>query len=80
MTIGQEIRDRRERRKITRDDLVELLALEGISVHRNTVANWEGGEREPRYSELIALKKVLGIRLIPKEDRDDDGKQDGPHE
>jgi transcriptional regulator with XRE-family HTH domain len=79
MNIGSEIRAKREAKGYSRPALVLALRDELLIVHRNTIANWEGGVTQPKYRDLIVLQKVLGISL--KEDDNAIARnEDAPHE
>jgi transcriptional regulator with XRE-family HTH domain len=70
MEIGERIRKLRKARGWTMDDLVTALKEVNYAVHRNTIQRWETGAREPRYSDLIALRNVLGLQLNGQEESD----------
>jgi transcriptional regulator with XRE-family HTH domain len=77
--IGAEIRRKREGKAWARHHLVSALKRAGVTVHPNTIANWEGGKGEPTYTQLMALHEVLGISLTKEED-DVARNGDAPHE
>ena len=64
MMLGEEIRAKRLEKGWSRRKLVEALAEKGLTVHRNTIVRWEGGQTEPKYSDLVVLRSVLGIRVF----------------
>jgi transcriptional regulator with XRE-family HTH domain len=41
--------------------LTQAELAEKIGVHRVAVARWEGDEREPNWSNVVALAKALGV-------------------
>ena len=52
------LRELREHRKMTQDELGKL-----IGVGRSTVAKWESGENFPRARQLISLANVFDVKV-----------------
>jgi len=63
MSWNDRIKQAREAQKLTREQVVtrmrDYLPEEKAIVARTLVA-WEGGDREPRVTQAIALAKALG--------------------
>lgn len=61
-TLSQRITALRNARRITQQDLAEMLKLSrGLEVSRGLVAAWEAGRSNPSKDQLIALASVFGI-------------------
>lgn len=56
MTIGEKIAKARKARKMTQEDLAELL-----SVSRQSVSKWESGAALPETEKIVRLCETLGI-------------------
>lgn len=54
--FGARLRALRERAGLTQEQLAER-----AGVKRGAVARWESGEREPGWSNVVALCKALGV-------------------
>ncbi len=54
--LAGRLREERERRGLTREQLAKLA---GVSA--NAIAQWERSEREPSWSNVLALTKALGV-------------------
>lgn len=52
------IRELREHKKMTQDELGKL-----VGVGRSTVAKWESGENSPRARQLISLAGVFNVKV-----------------
>jgi transcriptional regulator with XRE-family HTH domain len=57
--LGQRIKQLREERHITQEDLADLMKVESD----RQVRKWESGERFPSPTHLVALTKVFKIRV-----------------
>jgi len=55
-------------KSLTQRDVVAGLSERGIVISVRTYQNWEGGATQPKYSQLVALRDVLGIRLNGQEE------------
>lgn len=62
--IGRRIKEARERKGLTREQLQLLLEEKGVSRHVNTIANWETGQTEPKYSEMMCMCDLLAPYLV----------------
>ncbi|MFD4124522.1 helix-turn-helix domain-containing protein [Streptomyces globisporus] len=58
MDTGAQIRDFRERRSLTQDQLADLLES-----HRTVVSRWETGFRRPDRRSLVKLAKLMGCTI-----------------
>lgn len=54
--IGDRIKNIRKERRLTQDDLSEM-----ISASRQTISHWEIGRSEPNVKDIIELAKALDI-------------------
>lgn len=59
--IGQNIRNLRERRGITQEQMAVQLQLRGCDITRSAVAKIEVGQRHLYPDEIILLKAILGV-------------------
>lgn len=57
--IGTNIRNLREKRKMTQELLATKLQIEGCDVTRSAVAKIEVGQRHLYPDEIILIKKIL---------------------
>ena len=66
MEIGQKLREARQQRGLTQEELAERLRLS-----RQTISNWENERSYPDIMSLIALSDLYGLSLdgLVKEDR-----------
>lgn len=62
-SFGDALRRARTGAGLTQRQLVDQLAEAGISVDQASIARMEGGKREPRLSEAIAIAREMGIDL-----------------
>ena len=60
-SIGNNIRNLRERKGYTQELFATKLQLEGIDITRSAVAKIEVGQRHIYPDEMIAIRKVLGV-------------------
>jgi len=58
MNFGENLREIRKQRKMTQEDLAELL-----NVSRQAVSKWESGEGYPETEKLLILSKELNISI-----------------
>ena len=56
MTYGERIRQGRETKGLTQEELAEV-----VGVSRQAVSKWEKGTSDPSTSNLCALAKLYGI-------------------
>lgn len=56
MEFSQKLKNARELKNLSVDDLAEKM-----SVSRQTVYDWESGKSEPRKAKLDKLKQILGM-------------------
>lgn len=59
--IGTNIRNLREKRKMTQELLATKLQIEGCDVTRSAVAKIEVGQRHLYPDEIILIKKILNV-------------------
>ena len=67
MSWRERIRQARESQKLTREQVVSRMHTylpADKAVVARTLAAWEGGDREPRVTQAIALAKALGYREV----------------
>jgi len=64
--FGQVVLARLEMCKMSRADVLDLMANQGHKVSRKTLSAWIVGRRRPRYEDLVALADALAI---PTEER-----------
>ena len=67
MSWRERIRQARESQKLTREQVVSRMHTylpADKAVVARTLAAWEGGDREPRVTQAIALAKVLGYHEV----------------
>lgn len=57
--IGNNVRNLREREKMTQDKLATLLQLNGCDITRSAVAKIEVGQRHLYPDEIILIKDIL---------------------
>ena len=57
MTLGDWIREERKKAGLTQGELAER-----IGVTSATITRYEKGQREPNYSQLLKIEKVLNAR------------------
>lgn len=58
-TIGEKIKLARKAKKMTQDDLADILG-----VNRVAISNYEQGKNNPPYAKLGVLSDILGIQLL----------------
>ena len=65
MSLGKNIQYLRKQKKITQEQLAEIM-----SVSRQTISRWEADEIVPELSKLVALSDVFSCKLdtLVKED------------
>ncbi len=59
--VGSNIRNLREKRKMTQDLLATKLQIEGCDITRSAVAKIEVGQRHLYPDEIILIKKILDV-------------------
>lgn len=59
--IGKNIRDLREKAKLTQDALATKLQLQGCDITRSAIAKIEVGQRHLYPDEIILLKEILNV-------------------
>lgn len=60
--IGKRIREIRERKKITQDQLAARLNTQGVSIDRPMISRIESQTRYLLDYEIIAIAVALGVR------------------
>ena len=58
MNIGKNIRHLRKQKKITQEQLAEMM-----SVSRQTISKWEAGEVIPELDKIVALSDLFACKL-----------------
>lgn len=59
--IGKNIRNLREKAKMTQDQLAAKLQVEGCDITRSALAKIEVGQRHLYPDEIILISKILNI-------------------
>lgn len=59
--IGNNIRNLREKRKITQEQLSARLQVNGCDITRSAVAKIEVGQRHIYPDEIILIKQILNV-------------------
>ena len=59
--IGKNIRNMREKAKLTQEELAAQLQLHGCDITRSAVAKIEVGQRHLYPDEIILLKEILKV-------------------
>ena len=60
---GDRIREARQKRRLTQEDLAAKLQIEGVIMERDSVSRMEIGTRFVTDYELMVLSKVLNVSL-----------------
>lgn len=60
---GQRLRDARQRRRLTQEDLAAKLQIEGVILERDSISRIEKGTRFVTDYELMILSKILGFSV-----------------
>ena len=61
VSLGQNIRKFRKRKKLTQEQVVAKMQLMGLDITRSIFSQIECGTYNIRVAELIALKEILDI-------------------
>ena len=59
--IGKNIRDLRERAKMTQEELATKLQIRGCDITRSAVAKIEVGQRHLYPDEIVLIKEILSV-------------------
>lgn len=59
--IGKNIRELRERAKMTQEELAAKLQLRGCDITRSAVAKIEVGQRHLYPDEIVLIKEILSV-------------------
>lgn len=59
--IGNNVRELREVRKLTQEELAAKLQVNGCDITRSAVAKIEVGQRHLYPDEIILIKKILNV-------------------
>lgn len=73
--FGENVREFRQEVGLTRADLLRRLEEGGFPMHMTTLRRIEGGEKEPRLGEAIAIAHALGVDVKALINSQTDGKQ-----
>lgn len=61
LNIGNNIRELRKKSKLTQEQVVARLQLQGIEISRSTYSQIECGTYNIRISELVALSELFAV-------------------
>lgn len=61
LNIGNNIRELRKKSKLTQEQVVARLQLQGIEISRSTYSQIECGTYSIRISELVALSELFDV-------------------
>ncbi len=61
LKVGNNIRELRENRRITQDQLASRLQIRGCDITRSAVAKIEVGQRHLYPNEIILIKEILAV-------------------
>lgn len=61
LKVGNNIRELRENRRITQDQLASRLQIRGCDITRSAVAKIEVGQRHLYPDEIILIKEILAV-------------------
>lgn len=61
LKVGNNIRELRENRRITQDQLDSRLQIRGCDITRSAVAKIEVGQRHLYPDEIILIKEILAV-------------------
>ena len=61
LKIGQNIKDAREKAKMTQDVLAAKLQLRGCDITRSALAKIEVGQRHLYPDEILHIKEILNV-------------------
>ena len=67
---GQQIREIRLAKKLTQDQIVARLQVEGIQINQKAISRIESGDRIVSDFELVYLAKALGVLVTDLFPRD----------
>ncbi len=59
--IGKNIRELRERAKMTQEELAAKLQIRGCDITRSAVAKIEVGQRHLYPDEIVLIKEILSV-------------------
>lgn len=60
---GKRIKEARERRGLTQDQLAAKMQIEGVPLNQKAVSRAETGQRVIADYELVAFARVLGVSV-----------------
>ncbi|RCR69444.1 helix-turn-helix domain-containing protein [Larkinella punicea] len=60
MDFGERIKRLREGKKLSQDDLAQLMGKK----HRNVIGSWEKGKAEPSLSDVRKLAEILSTNTV----------------
>ncbi len=65
MTIGKQIRKYRKNKKLTLEQLAQLINQQdqSLNINKGRISRWENDMEQPRFSSVIALAKVFNISI-----------------
>ena len=61
MTLGEQIRQRRDALHMTQEELVARMQLMGSMITRSTLANIESCRRNIKVSDLMIMKTIFNV-------------------
>ena len=63
MFNGKRLRDLRDRRGYSQNELALQFRDRGYNVTYGTISNWEKGKTEPSFSDAVVLAKIFDVDL-----------------
>ncbi|WPR65241.1 helix-turn-helix transcriptional regulator [Glutamicibacter protophormiae] len=61
--VAQKIADMRASRKLTYQQLADLMRSEGVEIHPSAIQKSEKSGRQMKLSELMAITRIFGISI-----------------
>lgn len=61
---GDRIREARQKRRLSQNDLCKLLQLRGVMVERDTISRMESGSRFVADFEAVVIAEVLEVPVL----------------
>lgn len=61
MSIGDNIRNARIKKKMNQKELADMLTQNGVSIGNTTISNWENGTSKPDPDTIALLCEILDV-------------------